>query len=65
MIEASMQYVADKYGPAIQALEAQISSEEGIPYIPYRPLTKEQHQCALFGHLFAGVDQPLNFSVGL
>lgn len=60
MIESTLAQVAEKYRPQLDALEQQLDSDEGLLLLPAAPLTREQHQKLLFGHLFAGVDQPLN-----
>ncbi|ATG90519.1 hypothetical protein [Methylomonas koyamae] len=59
MIEAILHDVCKKRRPEIEALEAALCSEEGLVYRSLPPVTEEQKQRLLFGHLFAGLDQPL------
>ncbi|MDD2760922.1 MAG: hypothetical protein PHH11_11585 [Methylomonas sp.] len=58
-LEATINYVASKYRPYIEALDAQLNSEYGLLFIPSAPLTEEQCEKLLFGRLFVGVDKPL------
>jgi len=60
MIESILAQLAEQYRPQIEALEQKLASDEGLLLLPPAPLTREQHQKLLFGHLFAGADQPLN-----
>ncbi len=59
MIESHLYQVVKKYRPIIEALAAELDSDAGLTVTPAPALTREQHQKLLFGHLFAGVDQPL------
>jgi hypothetical protein len=59
MLEYIIDEVCEKYRLRIAALQAAVASDEGLPYMPCPPMTEEQKQRLLFGHLFTGLDKPL------
>lgn len=59
--EVAMYNVVKKYRPIIDALSAELESDDGLVFIPAVPMTEEQKQRLLFGHFFTGLDKPLRF----
>jgi len=59
MIESIINEVCEKYRPEVEALQAQLESDEGISLtLPY-VMSEEEKQKILFQHLFNGLDKPL------
>ncbi|AEG00739.1 hypothetical protein [Methylomonas methanica] len=58
-LESAFAQVVIKYRPQIEALESQLSSDDGLPVELFAPLAEEQKQALLFGSFFAGRDKPL------